>query len=109
MLESIASHATAPRNQAPARPANTHCQRCGVVKWSGSRFNTRGMRIGLRIAPKPPTMFIKPETLPDHFTTPQRWQWVLAGLAGAWLLAAVAWLLIDSSKTLEPREADLAK
>ena len=47
--------------------------------------------------------------LPDHFTTPQRWQWVFTGLAGAWLLAAVAWLLIDSSKTLEPREADLAK
>ena len=47
--------------------------------------------------------------LPDHFTTPQRWQWVFAGLAGAWFLGAVAWLLIDSSKTLEPPETDPAK
>ena len=40
--------------------------------------------------------------LPDDFSTPQRWQWIFAGLAGAWFLAAAAWLFIDSSKPLEP-------
>ena len=47
--------------------------------------------------------------LPEHFTPAERWQWIFAGLAGAWFLAAIAWLVIDSSKTLEPRETDIAK
>ena len=47
--------------------------------------------------------------LPDSFSTPERWQWIFAGLAAAWFLAAGAWLVIDSSKTLEPSGADLAK
>jgi MFS transporter, ACS family, glucarate transporter len=42
--------------------------------------------------------------LPEDFSTPQRWQWIFVGLAGAWFLGAAAWLVIDSSKPLERDE-----
>jgi MFS family permease len=38
--------------------------------------------------------------LPPSFTAPERWQTVFAGLALAWFLGAIAWLLIDSSRPL---------
>ena len=43
--------------------------------------------------------------LSGDFTTAQSWQWILASLAAAWFLSALAWLVVDSSKTLEPAEA----
>ena len=43
--------------------------------------------------------------LPAHFSVQERWQWIFAGLAGAWFLAAAAWLVIDATKVLEPDES----
>jgi MFS family permease len=41
--------------------------------------------------------------LPKEWAPDQRWRIVFAGLAGAWFLAAAAWLFIDASKRL-PQE-----
>lgn len=38
--------------------------------------------------------------LPDSYSGAERWQVIFTGLAGAWFLAAAAWLFIDASKRL---------
>ncbi len=36
--------------------------------------------------------------------TPERWRLIFFGLAGSWFLGAVAWVFIDASKPLSPKE-----
>jgi MFS family permease len=38
--------------------------------------------------------------LPANYSDEERWRIIFAGLAGAWVLAAAAWLFIDASKRL---------
>jgi ACS family glucarate transporter-like MFS transporter len=39
--------------------------------------------------------------LPTHYSSAERWRIIFTGLAGAWFLAAAAWLFIDASRKLK--------
>jgi MFS family permease len=39
--------------------------------------------------------------LPEHYSGPQRWHLIFAGMSVAWFVGAATWLFIDASKPLE--------
>ena len=45
--------------------------------------------------------------LPASYSGPERWRMIFLGLAASWFLGALAWVFIDASKPLFPKEASV--
>jgi ACS family glucarate transporter-like MFS transporter len=69
-------------------------------RYAGTVAGLMNMVGGLGAILSPPLIPYVLTWLPSRYSPEQRWSIIFAGLAGAWFLAAAAWLFIDASKRL---------